>query len=94
MKDSLFIAAALLGAASSAGASELTYRPVNPSFGGNGLNSTFLMQGAQVQGMGAKKDRQQQQFPDINFPDLGNVTGGTPIIIIGGNGLPVIPESP
>jgi curli production assembly/transport component CsgF len=93
MKDSLFIAVALLGAASSAGASELTYRPVNPSFGGNGLNGTFLIQGAQVQGMGAKKE-QQQQFPDINFPDLGNVTGSTPIIIIGGNGLPVVPTSP
>ena len=94
MSDSLFrglIAAIALGAVSSAAASELVHRPVNPNFGGNPLNGTFLMQNAQAQGKGAKKDG--QQFPDINFPDLGNVTGGSPIIIIGGSGF-IIPEGP
>lgn len=30
-------------------AGDLTYRPVNPAFGGNPLNSTFLYQGAEIQ---------------------------------------------
>ncbi len=88
-------AAISLSASGSALASEMVYRPVNPNFGGNALNGGYLMQNAQAQGKAAKQD-QQQQFPDINFPDLSGVGGGgtSPIIIIGGNGQTQIPANP
>lgn len=85
-------AIAMSGAAT---AQQQVYHPVNPNFGGNPLNGTFLMQNAQAQGMGLQQ-QQQQQFPNINFPDLSNVGSGSstsPIIIIGGS-TTTIPSSP
>jgi curli production assembly/transport component CsgF len=47
-------------------ASELVYHPVNPTFGGNPLNGTFLLSTAQAQGEGAKSGAQS--------PDLSGLT--------------------
>lgn len=41
--------AALLLLAAPAAAGDLIYRPVNPNFGGNPLNGSFLLNGAQLQ---------------------------------------------
>lgn len=45
----LSILAATIAYASSAGATQLVYEPINPSFGGNPMNGTFLLQKAQSQ---------------------------------------------
>jgi Type VIII secretion system (T8SS), CsgF protein len=74
-------------------ASEMIYRPQNPNFGGNSLNGTFLLQQAQSQGKAVKKE-QEQQMPEIEFPDLSGVGNTSPIIIIGGNGQTTIPANP
>ncbi|RON20969.1 curli production assembly protein CsgF [Pseudomonas brassicacearum] len=50
-----------LGSASLAQATELVYTPVNPSFGGNPLNGTWLLNNAQAQN-------------DYDDPDLKNRT--------------------
>ena len=42
-----FVLLAVLG--SQAGATELVYTPINPSFGGNPLNGTWLLNNAQAQ---------------------------------------------
>ncbi len=42
------IAVCVLGAVS-VSAGDLTYRPINPAFGGNPLNSNYLYQGAEIQ---------------------------------------------
>lgn len=96
MKIVLIAAAAcsVIAVSSPASAQQQVFHPVNPNFGGNPLNGTFLMSNAQAQGLGLQQ-QQQQQFPNINFPDLSNLgsTGTTsPIIIIGGG--TTIPASP
>lgn len=45
----LSILAATIAYASSAGATQLVYEPINPSFGGNPMNGSFLLQKAQSQ---------------------------------------------
>ena len=76
-------------------ATEQVYRPVNPTFGGNPLNGNFLLSTAQAQGAGVKSG---SQSPDLS--GLTNALSGigsasqTPIVVIGGNGLPVVPASP
>ncbi|PTM41480.1 curli production assembly/transport component CsgF [Bosea sp. 124] len=76
-------------------AGEQVYRPTNPTFGGNALNGSFLLSTAQAQGKGAKSGQQS--------PDLSGLTGAlsgiggagqAPVVVIGGNGLPVVPASP
>ena len=47
-------------------ASEMVYHPVNPTFGGNPLNGSFLLSTAQAQGEGAKSGAQS--------PDLSGLT--------------------
>ena len=47
-------------------ASELVYHPVNPTFGGNPLNGSFLLSTAQAQGQGTKSGAQS--------PDLSGLT--------------------
>lgn len=94
----VFVASATLFAiafSAGAGAQQQVYHPVNPNFGGNPLNGTFLMQNAQAQGLGLQQ-QQQQQFPNINFPDLSGIGSGastSPIIIIGGS-TTTVPSSP
>jgi curli production assembly/transport component CsgF len=46
-------------------ASQLAYTPVNPTFGGNPLNGTFLLGTAQGQGFGAKSG-QAASSPDLS----------------------------
>jgi curli production assembly/transport component CsgF len=53
-------------ASASAFASELVYHPVNPTFGGNPLNGSFLLSTAQAQGQGTKSGAQS--------PDLSGLT--------------------
>lgn len=92
MKPTLSTILASLGLvviAQSATAAELSYRPTNPAFGGSPLTGTYHLEIARAQGKGAKKD--EQQFPEINMPDLGNTGGGQPIIIIGGGTTPTNP---
>jgi len=82
-------------AASASLATEQVYRPVSPTFGGNPLNGNFLLSTAQAQGAGVKSGN---QGPDLS--GLTNALSGvgsnaqTPIVVIGGNGLPVVPASP
>lgn len=47
MRVSIILIACAVGGAAFAG--DLVYQPVNPSFGGNPLNSSHLFQGAQLQ---------------------------------------------
>ena len=47
-------------------ASEMIYHPVNPTFGGNPLNGSFLLSTAQAQGQGTKSGAQS--------PDLSGLT--------------------
>jgi curli production assembly/transport component CsgF len=47
-------------------ASEMVYHPVNPTFGGNPLNGSFLLSTAQAQGEGTKSGAQS--------PDLSSLT--------------------
>jgi curli production assembly/transport component CsgF len=44
----------------------MVYHPVNPTFGGNPLNGSFLLSTAQAQGEGAKSGAQS--------PDLSGLT--------------------
>ncbi|MGB6007142.1 curli assembly protein CsgF [Castellaniella sp.] len=48
-------------------ASQLTYTPVNPSFGGNPLNGSFLLQSAQTQ--------KRYPFPteDLGIDEIGQI---------------------
>src|ERR1700749_5264946 len=76
--------AAVLGAnaAAPAAASELVYHPVNPTFGGNPLNGSFLLSTAQAQGEGVKSGNQGPDLSGLNnaLSNLGSA------VVIGGSG--------
>jgi curli production assembly/transport component CsgF len=77
----IITACALLGlSAAPAVASEMVYHPVNPTFGGNPLNGSFLLSTAQAQGEGVKSG---SQGPDLS--SLANALSN-PEIVIGGTG--------
>jgi hypothetical protein len=61
-------AAALALAASAASASELVYRPINPSLGGDPLNGNWLLSQATAQTAGGGS----AGFT-IDFPDFGGI---------------------
>jgi hypothetical protein len=65
----VLIAAALM-IGGSAQASQLVYRPTNPSLGGDPLNGNWLLSQASAQGEGAS----QSPGFSIDFPDFGGVT--------------------
>jgi curli production assembly/transport component CsgF len=71
----------------------LVYHPVNPTFGGNPLNGSFLLSTAQAQGQGVKSG---QQSPDLSGLDnalsnLGTSGGsGSSVIVV----PPATPPSP
>jgi curli production assembly/transport component CsgF len=69
-----------VNASASAFASEMVYHPVNPTFGGNPLNGTFLLSTAQAQGEGTKSGAQS--------PDLSGLTNA--LSNIGSSGAVVI----
>jgi curli production assembly/transport component CsgF len=80
----------------SARATEQVYHPVSPTFGGNPLNGTFLLSTAQAQGAGVKSGNQGPDLSGLTsaLSGVGNNSSSTPIVVIGGNGLPVVPASP
>ncbi|BBH45908.1 curli assembly protein CsgF [Pseudomonas sp. KU43P] len=61
------IAAGLLASACTAQATELVYTPVNPAFGGNPLNGTWLLNNAQA----------QNDYDDPDLKDRASSLGGT-----------------
>jgi curli production assembly/transport component CsgF len=72
---------------SAASASQLTYAPINPTFGGNPLNGTYILSTAQAQGFG--KAASASSSPNLSGLDaalsnLGNNLGSmsSPIIVI------------
>jgi curli production assembly/transport component CsgF len=72
MKRIIFGAAGLIGLTAlslSASASQLTYTPVNPTFGGNPLNGSYLLSTAQGQGFGSKSGN---QGPSVDLSGLTN----------------------
>src|ERR1700759_2151810 len=77
--------AAVLGAnaAAPAAASEMVYHPVNPTFGGNPLNGSFLLSTAQAQGTGTKSGAQS---PDLSGLNNALSTLGQGAVGIGGTG--------
>ena len=86
----------LVGLSAGAGvafASQLTYRPINPQFGGDPNNGSFQLAIGQTQGHG----RAGSSSPDLSglnsaLSNLGNNLGnntGSPIIVI-----PSIPTNP
>src|SRR5208337_671838 len=58
---------ALCAVASAASASELVYTPINPTFGGNPLNSSQLMSEASAQKPSAPVTQSQQQSSAQQF---------------------------
>ncbi|TDK29681.1 hypothetical protein E2F50_22345 [Rhizobium deserti] len=68
----LITAALMIGG--SAQASQLVYRPTNPSLGGDPLNGNWLLSQASAQGEGAS----QSPGFSIDFPDFGGTPQPTP----------------
>jgi curli production assembly/transport component CsgF len=91
-------AAFFLGASlSSVMASQLTYTPTNPTFGGNPLNGAFLLSTAQAQGEGAKSDSNSPDLSGLDsaLSNLGSGTGNSPVVVVGGSSSnPTTPTSP
>jgi curli production assembly/transport component CsgF len=85
----IVVAMSVAGLATSGMASQLTYAPVNPTFGGNPLNGTYLLSVGQSQGYGLAQ-KNQANNPDLTGLDnalsnLGtnlNTGTSTPIIVI------------
>ena len=72
MKRSLFVTLAVAAAvalAAPVAASQLIYRPINPSFGGDPLNGNWLLSQATAQTAGGGAPGFTIDFPD--FGDLG-----------------------
>ncbi len=90
-------AAFFMGAGlSSVMASQLTYTPTNPTFGGNPLNGSFLLSTAQAQGAVPKST---SNSPDLSGLDsaLSNLGTGSssPVVVVGGSSSnPTTPTSP
>lgn len=70
LQSALLAATLTVVAASSSVASELVYRPINPSLGGDPLNGNWLLSQATAQGEGASSSG--PGFT-IDFPDFGGV---------------------
>lgn len=76
-----------LALSASAFATEQVYHPVNPIFGGNPLNGTYLLSQAQAQGLGTKSGANQE-------PDLSGLTSALSNIGTGGSSPAVIIANP
>lgn len=77
-KNSVVLLAAAcvaLGGTAATG-SEIVYHPVNPSFGGSGLNGSYLLSQAQGQGQGVKSGAQAADLSGLNnaLNNLGSST--------------------
>ncbi len=91
MKSQVISAAAaaivLVGMSAAANASELVYRPVNPSFGGDPLNGNWLLSQATSQTTGGGSPGFTIDFPDFGgIPQPETPTNPTP--------LPEVPQVP
>lgn len=64
-----------MGAVASVSASQLVYKPINPSFGGDPQNGNWLLSQANAQ----SKSSDSSSTPgfSIDFPNFGNVTQPT-----------------
>jgi curli production assembly/transport component CsgF len=60
---------AALTATEIAGASPITYRPINPSFGGDPLNGNWLLAYGQAQASGSS----DSPGFSIDFPEFGDI---------------------
>ncbi|GGD04906.1 curli assembly protein CsgF [Aureimonas glaciei] len=69
------LAFTVLAAGSTTSASELVYRPINPSFGGDAINGNWLLSQATAQAPGAGSGT--GGFT-IDFPDFGSIPQTTP----------------
>jgi hypothetical protein len=67
----------LAAATASVSASQLTYKPVNPSFGGDPQNGNWLLSQASAQGKAASGSGSSSPGFSIDFPDFGNTTQPT-----------------
>jgi hypothetical protein len=67
-------------------ASELIYRPFNPSFGGNPNLSSHLINLAQIQNRFGQRSGGNGGVPQINFPPISIDLGGVGSVLGGGNG--------
>lgn len=84
--------AALLTLAPTAWGSELIYRPLNPSFGGNPNLSSHLINLAQIQNRFASNGG-GGGVPQISFPPISIDLGGVGDAL-GGADTPTSPEAP
>jgi len=83
MRKVVFGVAWLVGGsvlATAAMATQLVYTPVNPTFGGNPLNGSFLLQSGQAQGHGASGSSPNLSGLDNALSNLGSGLSN-PIII-------------
>ncbi|MGA7810594.1 curli assembly protein CsgF [Bradyrhizobium sp.] len=78
----IIVAVAAICVSVPASASEMVYHPVNPTFGGNPLNGSFLLSTAQAQGEGVKSGSQGPDLSGLNnaLSNLGSA------VVIGGSG--------
>ncbi|PSJ60810.1 curli assembly protein CsgF [Pseudaminobacter soli (ex Li et al. 2025)] len=84
-----FTAISLLGATALAPASELVYRPINPSFGGDPLNGNWLLSQATAQTKGGGSPGFTIDFPDFGgIPQEPGDGTGLPPVTPGNNGTP------
>jgi len=72
-------------AASAAEASSLTYTPVNPTFGGNPNNGSYLLSTAQAQGKGVSSSGSSVDLSGLEsaLSSLGASAGS--VVIVGGS---------
>jgi curli production assembly/transport component CsgF len=87
----MMVGAGVVFFATTAFAGQLVYTPTNPTFGGNPLNGTFLLQQAQAQGLGPQSG--QQNSPNLSglssaLSNLGSNANGTTNVFVG------IPNTP
>jgi curli production assembly/transport component CsgF len=89
----LIIGAGLALASSCASASQLVYTPTNPTFGGNPLNGTFLLQQAQAQGAGTQSGQNSPNLSGLNnaLSNLGSSLANPIVINLPGSNMPASP---
>lgn len=76
-KLSILASLAIAGSAISASAGDLVYTPVNPSFGGNALNSSHLLGLANAQRTATARDARSSTSDGIGGGGLGSTPGST-----------------
>lgn len=93
MRTALITAIALMGCGSAA-AGELIYRPISPAFGGNPLNTSFLLQTAEIQNLFADEgDDFDDLFEEPTLADeFAEALRGTLISISAGELLDAVVE--